>query len=82
VYQHFRFVELKVLFIRSNKELIDSIIMDYKGKRFNSVVLAPGHGADNDATIYQIRTLISLHTSMHINHKACQHINLLSRLKR
>jgi hypothetical protein len=51
VYHDFRFVELEVLFIQSNKELIEKIRKDYKGKSFNSVVLAPGHGAKNDAQI-------------------------------
>ena len=51
MYHQFSFVVLEVLYVQSNKEMIDTIKKNYKDKSFNSVVLAPGHGAENDAQI-------------------------------
>lgn len=51
VHHNFKISEIEVLFVESNKALIQKINKDYKDKRFECVVLAPGHGAKEDAKI-------------------------------
>jgi hypothetical protein len=81
VYHHFRFVELEVLFIQSNKELIEKIRKDYKGKSFNSVVYAPVHGAENDAKINWPNIYIAcISIPKHINILTCYQGKTLNQL--
>jgi hypothetical protein len=52
VHHNFKISEIEVLFVESNKALIDKI-----DKRFDCVVLAPGHGAKESAKSIGHRTL-------------------------
>jgi hypothetical protein len=58
VHHNFKISEVEVLFVESNKALIDKIDKEYKDKRFDCVVLAPGHGA-KDAKINWPQSLIT-----------------------
>jgi hypothetical protein len=59
VHHNFKISEIEVLFVESNTALIDKIHKDYKDKRFDCVVLAPGHGAKEDAKINWPQTFIT-----------------------
>ena len=48
---NFKNADIKFLFVESNKALIQKINKEYKDKRFECVVLAPGHGPEEDAKI-------------------------------
>jgi hypothetical protein len=43
---NFKNADIKFLFVESNQALIQKINKDYKDKRFECVVLVPGHGAE------------------------------------
>jgi hypothetical protein len=59
VHHNIKNSEIEVLFVESNKALIQKISKDYKDKRFECVVLAPGHGAKEDAKINWPQNLIT-----------------------
>jgi hypothetical protein len=81
VYQNFKFIELEVLFVNSNKKLIDKLKTGYKARYFHTVVLAPGHGAKEDAQIiwpYKFISYEQLFPCIQACIPVTKHINILT----
>jgi hypothetical protein len=79
---NFKNADIEVLFVESNKALIQKINKkDNKDKRFECVVLAPGHGAEKDAKINWPKKYCS-YEDLFPCIKACisitKHVNILT----